>query len=96
VEWQRRRDVQQQEGQQDDDDEAPMPNDDDTDETDRDEAGDALLGRSGARSLGGMRRRSEGNMPLAATGGWFKLRWWKNRWKWEGEQRREGDGGEGV
>ena len=27
------------------------------------------------------RRRSEGNIPQAARGGWFKLRWWKKRWR---------------
>jgi hypothetical protein len=60
-----------------------MDSGDDTDEADI--AGTVRRNKSWRNYNGTQRSRSEGNLPQTETGGWFKLKWWKRRWRGDEE-----------
>jgi hypothetical protein len=77
----------------DDDDNVPPAEASEGDDTDEAEAAAGTVRRyPRLAALRDGRRRSDGNIPLAASGGWFKLRWWKKgaRWRWEGQDEENG------
>jgi magnesium transporter len=68
----------------------PVEEGESTDEAEQE--GTVRRNRGWSAALRDQRRRSEGNLTQTARGGWFKLRWWKKRWRPEDDSDGQEDG----